>query len=317
MQIIKKFEDHFHDKVYAPICKFVAYRIDRKYPSDLLMWMKKKQAHGTSFAEYVNELIFEVIIVKSIYKISFDQSIVSYFDGIINKNYIQFKSENYKCKPIEISAEDFNNDSDDYLSHGEAIEMALYHIDESNTIINNVNIDYVFNNLIFTKFAGVPVMPDEITFYRKNVKINKVTHALLHTYYSKFFGDSSAIQQLSLDQTIYLLVVLKKYLQMKGMVYLPQICTATLRGKFKENPIKNCKFVEKFTTSNSYQDIKEKYKYVFAAYPKDDPVTKLISTMINSTFVWVDPEIPLDAEATENIPMDDLIEEYLQFLLIA
>ena len=317
MKIIKKFEDYFGEPVYAPICKFVTYRIVRKYPSDLLMWTKKKQAHGTSFAEYVNELIFEVIIVKSIYKISFDQSVVSYFDGIINKNYIQFKSENYKCKPIELSAEDFSNDSDDYLSHGEAIEMSLYHIDESNTMINDVNIDYVFNKLIFTKFAGVPITPDEFNFYKKHVKINKVTHALLHTYYSKYFGDSSAIQQLTLEQTIYLLVVLKKFLQMKGMVYLPQICTATIKGKFKENPIKNCKFVEKFTTTNAYPDVKEKYKYVFEAYPKDDPLTKLISTMINSTFIWVDPDIEPESEKTEYIPMDELIEEYQQFLLIA
>ena len=216
-----------------------------------------------------------------------------------------------------MSAEDFSNDSDDYLSHGEAIEMSLYHIDESNTMINDVNIDYVFNKLIFTKFAGVPIAPDEFNFYKKHVKINKVTHALLHTYYSKYFGDSSAIQQLTLEQTIYLLVVLKKFLQMKGMVYLPQICTATIKGKFKENPIKNCKFVEKFTTTNAYPDVKEKYKYVFEAYPKDDPLTKLISTMINSTFIWVDPDIEPESEKTEYIPMDELIEEYQQFLLIA
>ena len=72
------------------------------------------------------------------------------------------------------------------------------------------------------------------------------------------------------------------------MVILPQLCTATMRGKFKENMIKNSKFTEKFQTSDVYQQIvKTKFRYVSAINPKEDILIKRLSTIINSDFGFI------------------------------
>ena len=70
---------------------------------------------------YLNSLIHEVILVKSLHKLAYNRSIVSFIDGIITHSYTHYRYENFKYKPVEIEVED--SDSDDYMSHAETLEM--------------------------------------------------------------------------------------------------------------------------------------------------------------------------------------------------
>lgn len=314
MDIITEFEKN-DTEIYSAICRFIAYRISRKYNSDIPMWEKKKQVHGANYETYLDELIHEVILVKSLYKIKYDSSVVSYFDGIIQKNYLQFKSENYKAKPVEISSEDFQNDSDDFLTHSESLEMSMYRIDESNIIINEVNNDAVMRQI--HEHFNIDISDEEYDFYMENIHLNRLTQVLIHAFYSRFFRDTKAVQLLPKSDVIYLIIVLKKYLQLSGMVILPQILTATVLGKFKENVIKNFKFIEKYKTSAVYQNvIEDKFKYVREINPKEDPIIKWLSIIINSVFVFVDPDPEINGKRCEDIQNDLIIDEFLRFLSI-
>lgn len=314
MDIITEFEKD-DTEIYSAICRFIAYRISRKYNSDIPMWEKKKQVHGANYETYLDELIHEVILVKSLYKIKYDSSIVSYFDGIIQKNYLQFKSENYKAKPVEISSEDFQNDSDDFLTHSESLEMSMYRIDESNIIINEVNNEAVMKQI--HEHFNIDISDEEYDFYMDNIRLNRLTQVLIHAFYSRFFRDTKAVQLLPKSDVIYLIIVLKKYLQLSGMVILPQILTATVLGKFKENVIKNFKFIEKYKTSAIYQNvIEDKFKYVRELNSKEDPIIKWLSIIINSVFVFVDPDPEINGKRCEDIQNDLIIDEFLRFLSI-
>lgn len=314
MDIISAFEKD-DVEIYSTICRFIAYRISRKYNSDIPMWEKKKQVHGANYETYLDELIHEVILVKSLYKIKYDSSVVSYFDGIIQKNYLQFKSENYKAKPVEISSEDFQNDSDDFLTHSESLEMSMYRIDESNIIINEVNNEAVMRQI--HEHFNIDITDEEYDFYMENIRLNRLTQVLIHAFYSRFFRDTKAVQLLPKSDVIYLIIVLKKYLQLSGMVILPQILTATVLGKFKENIIKNYKFIEKYKTSTVYQNvIEDKFKYVMELNSKEDPIIKWLSIIINSVFVFVDPDPEINGKRCEDIQNDLIIDEFLRFLSI-
>lgn len=314
MNIITAFEAN-DIEIYSTICRFIEYRIIRKHNSDLPMWEKKKQVHGVSYESYLNELIHEVILVKSLYKIRYDSSVVSYFDGIIQKNYLQFKSENYKAKPVEVSSEEYSNDSDDFLTHAEALEMSMYRIDESNIIINDINIEMGMKD-IRARF-NIEIPRDEFDFYLENLRINSLTQTLIHAFYSRYFKDTTAVQLLTKDQAVYLIVLLKKFLQLNGMTILPQIVTATVQGRFKENIIKNYKFMEKCKSSAVYINVIEnKFKYVREINPKEDPIIKLLSLIINSSFTWVDPDPEIDGRTCEDITNDIIIDEFLYFLSI-
>jgi hypothetical protein len=314
MDIITKFEDRCGVEIYAPLFNFVQYRIDRKYNTDLLMWQKKKQVHGTNKEMYLKDLTHEVIIVKALYKITYSKSVVSYFDGIITRNYMQFKSENYKSKPQEICSTDFQqSDGEDFLSHADALEMTSYRVDESSVILNATNIERVYHQLL--RQYDVKITKEEFEFYKDRVKFNPLSMKILHVFYSRYFNDSTAIQLLTRDQSVMLLLILKKYLQLSGQEWLPQVCTAQLRGKYKENMIKNCKFVEKYKTSALYQEISEKFKYAREVV-SEDPVITMLSTMINSQFTWVDMNEDIDGIVVDDIPMDPMITEFLEFMYL-
>lgn len=314
MDVITEFEKN-DTEIYSAICRFIAYRISRKYNSDIPMWEKKKQVHGANYETYLDELIHEVILVKSLYKIKYDSSVVSYFDGIIQKNYLQFKSENYKAKPVEISSEDFQNDSDDFLTHSESLEMSMYRIDESNIIINEVNNENVMRQI--HEHFNIDISDEEYEFYMDNIHLNRLTQVLIHAFYSRFFRDTKAVQLLPKSDVVYLIIVLKKYLQLSGMVILPQILTATVCGKFKENVIKNFRFIEKYKTSAIYQNvIEDKFKYVRELNSKEDPIIKLLSIIINSVFTFVDPDPEINGKRCEDIQNDLIIDEFLRFLSI-
>jgi hypothetical protein len=313
MDVITRFERDTVE-IYAPIFNFVQYRIDRKYNTDLLMWQKKKQVKGSNKEMYLKDLIHEVIIVKALYKITYSKSVVSYFDGIITRNYIQFKSENYKSKPQEICSADFQqSDGEDFLSHADALEMTSYRVDESSVILNATNIEKVYRQLL--RQYDVKITREEFDFYKERIRFNPLLMKMLHVFYSRYFDDPTAIQLLTREQSVMLLLILKKFLQLNGQEILPQICTATLRGKYKENVIKNCKFVEKYKTSSLYDEISEKFKYA-REVSDEDPVITMLSTMINSQFTWVDMNEQIDGEIVDDLPMDPLISEFLEFMYL-
>ena len=315
MAIIRKFEAKTQTPIYGALCKFIEYRVIKRSNSDKTILDKKQQIHGDNMMTYLDHLIHEVIIVKSIYKLDYEQSVVSFFDAIIQKNYRQYKSEKFASKPVELSSEDQQKDSDDFLSHAEAIEMSMYRIDESNSIITKINSEKVMKNI--RRNFNIPISDEEFDFYMTNIKLNPLIQRLLHMFYTNYFHDTTAINLLPRREIVYLTIILKKFLQLKGMTVLPQICTATVRGKFKENAIKNRRFNEKYENSTHFQNVlKEKFAYVEQLNPKDSPTRKLLSTIINSTFIWVDPNEEINGKENDDVDIDIIIDEFESFLLI-
>lgn len=315
-EALSKLENFFNIPVFAALSRFIEYRIIKHRYADASIIEKKRQVHGSNIEGYIHDLIHNVILVKNIYKIDYARSVVSFIDGVVNLNYAQFKKEPFKSKPIEISAEELQKDSDDFLSHSEALEMSIYRIDESISLINEANINKTIAD-IYQRFEPIKISKDEFDFYYQNVKINQVSQMLLHAYFSEFFKDSYAINLVTRRQAIWLMLILKKFLQLKGMVILPQLCTASVRGKFKENVIKNRRFVEKLETSAAYESIiKSKYRYIDELNLKDPPIRKKLSTIINSAFTYVDYDPEINGYEEDDPDIDIIIDEFITFLSI-
>lgn len=315
MKIVKKFEKD-DVQVFNALCKFVKYRVDRYYNANKGVCNQKKQLYGATKGIYQEELIHDVLLVKSLHKLDYTRSCVSFIDGIIHYFNQNNSSENYKSKPFEIGVDDSMSDSDDYLSHAEALEMSVYKIDESNVMIDGVN-----NKKIVKKIEddfNINISDDEFNFYMDNIKINSITESLVHSFYSRRFKDTNAIYGLTRAQTVKLIIYMKKYLQLRGMVILPQICTAKVKGRFKENSIKNTKFIEKFESSSVYQNIiAPKFKYISELESdKEHAIVKKLSAIINSTFEFVDFDPEINGYEYTDINIDIIIDEFLLFLSI-
>ena len=317
MDIVDHFEKSGDDyfPIFYPLCRFVKYRLERSFNVDSPIWNKKKQLYGITFETVFQNMIHEVILVKSLYKIAYDRSVVSYIDGVVTNSYNHFRFENFKFKPIEIDADSGGSDSDDYLTHAESLEMSIYRIDESNQIINDVNNELVLKQ-IYERFE-FDIPQEELDFYYEHCKINNLMQYFLHTFYSGFFHSSTAIQTITRRDTIKLLVILKKYLQAARMVILPQLVTAVVRGRFKENMIKNTRFQEKYESSDVYRSVIEgKFRYIQEIAPKENPIQKKLSTIINSSFILVDYDPEINGRVLTDVPIDTVMDEYYTFLSI-
>lgn len=317
MEIVEKFEKSGPEPfaIFYPLCRFVKYRLERSFNVDSPIWNKKKQLYGITFESVFQNMIHEVILVKSLYKIAYDRSVVSYIDGVVTNSYNHFRFENFKFKPVEIEADAGGSDSDDYLTHAESLEMSIYRIDESNQIVNDVNNELVLKQ-IYERFA-FDIPQEEFDFYYENCKLNNLMQYFLHTFYSGFFHSSTAIQTITRKDTIHLLIILKKYLQAANMWILPQLVTAVVRGRFKENMIKNSRFQEKYESSDVYRNvIEQKFGYINEIAAKENPIQKKLSTIINSSFVLVDFDPEINGRVLTDIPIDTIMDEYYTFLSI-
>lgn len=314
-KMIRKFEKD-DIELLNPLCRFTEYRIDKAYKTDIGICIKKKQLYGTTKEIYLEEMIHEVVLVKSLYKLDYWRSVVSYIDGVIFRYHYNYKIENFKVKPVEIDSEDNVNGDDEHVSHAEAIEMATYRVDESNALIRDVNTKEVIRKI--RKNFNVDITPEEFKFYRDRVKITPINQFLLEEFYDRFFHDSDAIANIGLDVAIELLIYMKKYLQLRGMVLIPQFCTAKIHGKYKENVIKNARFLEKITTSSVWNNVIEKtYSYVGEIDPKEHPIIKKLSAFVNSTFELIDYDTDNNGVLYEDIDQDRIILEFSLLLSIA
>lgn len=301
--------------VYILIKQLINHRIEKKFNSDAIIHEKKKEKNGATDASYCNELSDEILLVKSLYKIDYSKSVVSYIDGIIRQNYMQYNVENFKIKTVGISAEEITKDADDGFSHLESIEMKTYRVNDGNNIIENANIELALNK-IGVRF-NIEIPNEQLDWYNEHITtINPLAKYFITYFYQKFFGESSFIDLLDRRTTIKLILIMKFFLELRGFKIIPQICTASMVIE-KESAIKNRKFNEKFENSQINNEIMaNKFSYIKEIIGKDDIIKKYVSSIINSTFTLVDESPKLNGLVCSNLKQDDVIDEFCQFLLM-
>lgn len=308
--------------VYILLKQLINHRIEKKFNSDAIIHEKKKEKNGATDVSYCNELSDEILLVKSLYKIDYSKSVVSYIDGIIRQNYMQYNVENFKIKTVGISAEEITKDTDDGFTHLEAIEMKTYRVNDGNNIIESANIELALNridvrfNSILTA-AETGITDERLDWYNEHIgTINPLAKYFITYFYQKFFGESAFIDLLNRRTTIKLILIMKFFLELKSFKIIPQICTASMVIE-KESAIKNRKFNEKFENSQINQEIMDnKFSYIKEIIGKDDIIKKYVSSIINSTFTLVDESPKINGVVCSNLRQDDVIDEFCQFLLL-
>lgn len=304
--------------VYILIKQLIRHRIEKKYNSDAIIHEKKKEKNGATDVSYCNELADEILLVKSLYKIDYSQSVVSYIDGIIRQNYMQYNIENFKFKTVGISAEEISKDSDDGFSNYEQIENRAYRVNDTTSNIENANIEKCMSDIRYI-FRTLDIGDDEFKFYSDNIpRLNSLSRFFLSAFYKKYFRETVFVDIIGRDEAIYLTVVMKHYLQLKGFIVIPQIITSIMVTE-KDNAIKNRKFNEKFDNCAINTELMDTmFSYISEIVDKGDIVKKYVSTIINSTFTWIDYEDPtINGVTVNNLNQDRVIHEFETFLQLS
>ncbi len=312
---IKKFEEN-DTPFYTSLCKFVVFRGEKIARNNTTAFYQKKMLRGDTLELYNENLIKEVVCVKTLYKLDYRQSCVAFIDGVIHNYNMNYLKENFTSKPYEIDSEETSKDSDEALSHAEAMEMAMYKRDESAAMVADINNDYVMKE-IRKWYDAFNISNEEFNFYYNNFYPNEINQSLFNDFYAGKFKDPFAVNNLNRSDTVYLLICMKKVFQTYKMFYLAQICTAQVFKKYKENIIKNGKYIERIENSQIYKEIiSKKYSNLMELNIKENPILKPLATIINSTYTLVDADPEINGYKLEHLDQDAIADEYLLFLSI-
>lgn len=301
---------------YSALCRFVVFRGEKLYRNNMTAFYQKKMLRGDTLELYNEQLIREVVCVKTLYKLDYRMSCVAFIDGVVHNFNTNYLKENFASKPYEIDSEDTSRDSDDSMSHAESMEQITYKRDESSAMIADINSNYIMNELRQC-YKAFNISKEEFDFYYNHFYPNTISQYLFSNFYYSKFKDPYAVANINREDTVYLLICMKKILQGKKLYHLAHICTAKVKARYKENLIKNSQFIEKVTTSQVYKEaIAKKYHAIMELGMKENPLLKPLTTIINSAYELVDFDPEINGVTIEHIDQDAVADEYSLFLSI-
>lgn len=312
-RVIKKFEV---DDVpfYNSLCKFIVFRGDKLFRNNSTAFYQKKMLRGDTIELFNQTLIREVVCVKTLYKLDYRGSCVAFIDGVLHNFNSNYLKEKFISKPCEIDSDDASRDSDESLSHAEALEMQTYKRDESGAMIMDINTEFVMNKLR-SWYSAFKISDEELQFYYDNYRPSEISEHLFNNFYASKFKDPFATANLNRQDTIYLLICMKKILQRYKMPYLAQICTAQIFGKYKKSLIKDAKSTDSFVESEMYQEvISKKFANLMELPVRENPILQMRINIINSNYVLLDMDPKINGYHLEHIDVSAVSSEYLAFL---
>lgn len=312
---IKKFEK---DDVpfYIALCRFVVFRGEKLFRNNMTAFYQKKMLRGDTLELYNEQLIREVVCVKTLYKLDYRMSCVSFIDGVVHKFNVNYLKEKFVSKPYEIDSEDTSRDSDDSMSHAEAMEQATYKRDESSAMIADINSNFIMEQLR-SCYKAFNISKEEFDFYYNHFYPNPINQFLFTNFFNGKFKDPYAVSNINREDTVYLLICMKKILQGKKLYHLAHICTAKVSARYKENLIKNAQFIEKVTSSQVYREaVAKKYGAMLELNMKENPLLKPLTNIINSSYELVDFDPEINGIRIDHVDQDAVADEYNLFLSI-
>jgi len=293
--------------IYNKLFVSVFSKINVNFIRNKTIWAQR-EIFGTNPLTHMKELLHEKIISETMFKYEFSKNVVSFNYVVLDKQLRFFLIEPYAENRIELSA----TKNADGLSGIDKLEMNSTKMDESSIILSNINIKKTIERIIGS--MHIKIDPEEIEYYKENMNISKFHTQLVFYYYAKYFNGFRDLLMLNRMQYITLVVIMKKRLQMQNYVFLPQLLTANIDSKLNSRTIRNDKFLSKIKTSSIYQTlISDKYCTLEDA-DKGDLILNILSTLINTTFTFVDYEHPEVLGQAIEVNQDMISEEYLNFL---
>ena len=133
-------------------------------------------------------------------------------------------------------------------------------------------------------------------------------------FYAKYFGGFRDLHQLNKTQYITLLILLKRRLQAFGNVYLPQLLTGNIASRLNTRTIRNDKFISKVKNSDLYQQLMNGKFSTVNEIGKNELIINRLSTLLNTTFTFVDFDHPELLGEKIEINVDMLCDEFLNYL---
>ena len=273
---------YLYAKMYNSINSKVKYNEMKNRP----IW-DKYEANSVDAEAYTEELLNKNLIVDNIFKYNFSQNIIS-FNSVILKTQLT-----YRCvKNFGVTLQEINEDKDsDGLSYLDQLEMNTTKIDESITILSNINAKYTIK-MLKRKFR-IKIPKEEVEYYMQYHHVERLNRRLVFNWYAKYFGGFVDLNNgVGMIKYIKLMIMMKKRLRMIGFKWLPIIISSNIEGYLTNRTIQNGKFIEDITNSDIYNNLKKEKYPALDDMGRSDLLSEPITEIASTQFAIVDYDLP-------------------------
>lgn len=294
---------NIYDKLYMTAMS----RIKSNYIKNKTFW-NQCEIFGEDPIVFVDKLLKERFVCEAMFKYNFYDNIISYNSTVMDNQLGYFNRHPFEFNSMELT----NEINESGLSKVDKMEMASSKLDESMVIMSSVNTKKSIKRLLRQMRANIS--DEEIEFYKANHKVNQFQSQLVLYFYAKYFGGFRDLHQLNKTQYITLLILLKRRLQAFGNVYLPQLLTGNIASRLNTRTIRNDKFISKVKNSDLYQQLMNGKFSTVNEIGKNELIINRLSTLLNTTFTFVDFDHPELLGEKIEINVDMLCDEFLNYL---
>ena len=290
------------------LSNYILKKIHVNFEGNKCSWEQRNMLGDDNYLVHADFVFKKIVVTDVIHKFVFDQNIINLLSVVIDNNLRFHNRGEYKYLPKKL------NDKKDMegLSELDKFEMLFNKIDESLSILSDCNKETVIRKI--ETLTNIVVSDAEVAFYKQYHNFDKFQVNLVKYYYTRYFNGFRDLNMLSREQYIKLLIILKRRLQSQGYLFLPQILCGNIKNKLNTRTIQNKKFIMKVETSAIYQElINNKFAYIIDL-KGDNMILNMISTILNTSFSYVEFDAPYMLDETiETIP-DVVCEEMLTYL---
>ena len=293
--------------LYAKLFHSIGVKVNFSESKNRSIWIKY-EANSVDSVSYAEELLDKNLIVDNVFKYDFYENIIS-FNSTILKTQLEYCCiKNFGINMREISTE---KDSDG-LSYLDKLEMDTIKIDENIILLSHVNIKDTIRRI--KKKLKVKISKEEREFYLKNVHVNTVGKTLVFYYYAKIFGGFTDLNHIRLKEYMDLMVLMKRRLAYNGYIYLSQLISANIVGRVNTRLIHNNRVIERVRKSKTYKNLVDNKYPMLKKAGKEDLILSILSTLINTDFIFCDYDEPEKLGQPIYIDFDALAQEFLDFV---
>lgn len=305
--IFDMIEENENVNLYGKLFNSINVKVNLSETKNSVIWDKYEMEQEDS-ASYTEELLDKNIIVDNVFKYLFIKNIIA-FNSVIIDTQLEF----FVIKNLNVNYREISTDKDsEGLSSLDKLEMNTIKIDESLVILSKINIKKTIKAI--KKEMNVEITKEEREFYSKFMRITPIGKTLLFYFYAKYFDGYRDLKSITKKQYIDLMILMKRALQIKGDIYLPQILSAGIDGRINARTIHNSKLIDKIVSSEVYSQILSQKYSALQGMEKSEIIISILSTLLNTQFLYCDYDMRNKLGQEINVDFDILSQEFLDFV---
>lgn len=313
--------------IYNKIFSYVESKVNSSYSFNRSIF-EQQEIEGKDKSIIINQLMTRNIIIDNLIKFQLPQTwnsakgqpnerVLSFLCSIVNTHISIFVMQVFRRNLIEVSTmvdSDGNSKNDRYRA-------SKMKINEEYVITCSKDMRELVDNL-YANYAD-EISMEEIDYYRRNLKPSRLQQLMIEIYFFNYTSSSSEFSLLRNVDWYKLLLIMRKQIMKRFNVtkdsLIDSSLTLILTANIEETPvgekmyIKDMKYLKDDPT---YNDLITRF-YSTINNINDDAIKKFLITFANSKYRFVlyeDPDL-LGQEISLN--KRELIDQLLNFLIMA